>query len=60
MREVVLRRQFSVVIDEVIQDGWAEDGLQEMKGRGREQGHHEVSSESAGKTLPAARQATSN
>lgn len=29
VREVVLRRQFAVVIDEVVQDGWAEDGLQE-------------------------------
>lgn len=49
MREVILRRQFSVVIDEVVQDGWAEDGLQKMNGGGGGQGYHEVSAESVGK-----------
>lgn len=27
MREVIFWRQFAVVIDEVVQDGWAEDRL---------------------------------
>lgn len=35
MREVILRRQFAVVIDEVVQDGRAEDGLQDMNSEGR-------------------------
>lgn len=55
VREVILWRQFAVVIDEVVQDGWAEDGLQETKGGGGGQGYHDVSSESVGRTLRVAR-----
>lgn len=44
--EVVLWRQLAVIIDEVVQDGGAEDGLQEMKGGGQ---YREVNSRSVGK-----------
>lgn len=34
VREVVLWGQFAVIIDEVVQDGWAQDGLQKMDPEG--------------------------
>lgn len=64
MREVVLWGQFAVIIDEVVQDGWAQDGLQEMDPEGevvtaRHALRVQVNT-AEDKVRPAAEQVTSN